>query len=121
MNLRKLRRNLAALVALLVGIAGLGTIALAAPAQAATGCSVAYAIQSDWGAGFVVNITITNLGSPITAWTLGYSYSGNQSLANGWNGNWTETGETVTVTNASYKGNLAPGGTARQHDPLSHL
>ena len=58
---------------------------------------MAYAIQSDWGAGFVVNITITNLGSPITAWTLGYSYGGNQSLASGWNGNWSQSGSAVQV------------------------
>ena len=31
-------------------------------------------------------ISITNLGSPLTSWTLGYSYSGNQQLAQGWNG-----------------------------------
>jgi hypothetical protein len=112
MTLRKLRRHFAALVALLAGIAGLGTVVMAAPANAATGCSVAYAIQSDWGAGFVVNITITNLGSPITAWTLGYSYTGNQTLSSGWNGNWTQSGKTVTVTNASYNGSLATGGAA---------
>jgi len=112
MKLRKLRRHLASLAALLVGIAGLGTVALAAPANAATGCSVAYAIQSDWGQGFVVNITITNLGSPITAWTLGFSYAGNQTLSSGWNGNWTQSGKTVTVTNASYNGSLGTGGTA---------
>ncbi len=112
MKLRKLRLHFASLAALLIGIAGLGTVALAAPANAATGCSVAYAIQSDWGAGFVVNITITNLGSPITAWTLGLYLPGNQTLSNGWNGNWTQSGKTVTVTNASYNGSLATGGTA---------
>ncbi len=112
MTLRKLRRHIASLAALLIGIAGVGTVALATPASAATGCSVAYAIQSDWGAGFTVNVTITNLGAPITAWTLSYSYAGNQTLANGWNGNWTQSGKTVTVTNASYNGSLATGGTA---------
>ncbi len=112
MTLRKLRRHIASVAALLIGIAGLGTVALATPASAATGCSVAYAIQSDWGAGFTVNVTVTNLGAPITAWTLSYSYAGNQTLANGWNGNWTQSGKTVTVTNASYNGSLATGGTA---------
>jgi cellulose 1,4-beta-cellobiosidase len=112
MKLTKPRRYLGSLTALLIGLAGLGTVALAAPAGAATGCSVAYAIQSDWGAGFTVNINITNLGSPITAWTLSYSYAGNQALANGWNGNWSQSGKTVTVTNASYNGSLATGGTA---------
>ena len=112
MNLRKLRRHFVAVPALAIGIAGLSTVAMATPANAATGCSVAYAIQSDWGAGFVVNITITNLGSPITAWTLGYSYAGNQTLASGWNGNWSQSGQTVTVTNAAYNGSLATGATA---------
>ncbi len=112
MKLRNLRRHLVSLTALLIGIGGLSTVALATPANAATGCSVAYAIQSDWGAGFVVNITITNLGSPITAWTLGYSYAGNQALASGWNGNWSQSGTTVTVTNAAYNGSLATGATA---------
>src|SRR5579859_7356755 len=86
-----------------LGLTGLALFAGAQVAQAApaaaTGCNVAYAIQSDWGAGFVVNITITNLGAPITAWTLSYSYSGNQALSNGWNGNWSQSGKTITVTN----------------------
>ncbi len=108
------RRPLAGLAALLLGAAGLGGLSVmtAGPAAASTGCSVAYAVQSDWGSGFTVNVTITNLGSPITAWALTYSYAGNQALANGWNGNWTQSGNTVTVTNASYNGSLATGGTA---------
>ena len=108
------RRPFVSLAALLVSAAGLGGLSVmtAAPASAATGCSVAYAIQSDWGSGFTVNVNITNLGSPITAWTLTYSYAGNQTLTNGWNGNWTQSGKAVTVTNASYNGSLATGGTA---------
>ena len=105
----------AGLAALILSAAGLGGLSVmtAAPASAATGCSVAYAVQSDWGTGFVVNLTITNLGSPITTWTLTYSYAGNQALASGWNGNWSQSGNNVTVTNASYNGSLATGGTAQ--------
>src|SRR5580698_5100278 len=109
------RRPFASLAALLVSAAGLGglSVTTAAPASAATGCSVGYAVQSDWGSGFTVNITITNLGSPVTGWTLTYAYSGNQALASGWNGNWSQSGSTVTVTNASYNGSLGTGGTAQ--------
>jgi hypothetical protein len=108
------RRPFASLAALLLSAAGLGglSVTTASPASAATGCSVAYTIQSDWGAGFVTGITITNLGSPITAWTLTYSYAGNQALSSGWNGNWTQSGKNVTVTNASYNGSLGTNGTA---------
>src|ERR1700722_9124272 len=96
------RRPLAGLAALLWGAAGLGglSVTTAAPASAATGCSVAYAIQSDWGSGFTVNVNITNLGSPVTSWILSYFYSGNQSVANGWNGDWARAGKNVTATKA---------------------
>jgi hypothetical protein len=107
------RRFLSGLAALVLGAAGLGAAALAgaAPASAATGCSVAYSVTTQWDTGFGVAITITNLGSPLTSWTLGYSYAGNQQVTQGWNGTWTQSGKNVTVTNASYNGSLATGGT----------
>ena len=92
----------------------------AAQAAAASGCNVLYTVQSDWGSGFTFGITITNLGAPITSWTLTYSYSGNQSLASGWNGNWSQSGKTVTVTNAAYNGSLATNGTANPGAQFSY-
>jgi endoglucanase len=116
------RRPIASLTALLLSAAGLGglSVTTALPASAATGCSVAYAVQSDWGSGFTVNLTITNLGSPITAWTLAYSYAGNQVLTNGWNGNWSQSGKAITVTNASYNGSVATNGTVTPGAQLSY-
>jgi cellulose 1,4-beta-cellobiosidase len=108
-----MRRWFSGLAALALGAAGLGAAALAGatPASAATGCSVAYSVTTQWNVGFGVTVTITNLGSPLTSWTLGYSYAGNQQVTQGWNGTWTQTGQNVTVTNASYNGSLATGGT----------
>ncbi|MGE5290491.1 MAG: glycoside hydrolase family 48 protein, partial [Micromonosporaceae bacterium] len=80
-----------------------------APAAAAPACQVAYNVQSDWGSGFTVSITITNNGPALTNWTLAYAYSGNQKLSQGWSGTWSQTGANVTVTNASWNGNLATG------------
>jgi cellulose 1,4-beta-cellobiosidase len=115
MRLRRLRRPFTGLAALVLGAAGLGAVALAgaAPASAATGCSVAYSVSSQWATGFGVAISITNLGSPLTSWTLGYSYAGNQQLAQGWNGTWSQTGQNVTVANASWNGSLATGGSVQ--------
>jgi len=115
MRLRRLRRFFYSLAALVLGAAGLGAVALAGavPASAATGCSVAYSVTSQWNTGFGVAITITNLGSPLTSWTLGYAYAGNQQLAQGWNGTWSQAGQNVTVANASYNGSLATGGTVQ--------
>jgi hypothetical protein len=69
----RIRRFFSGLAALVLGAAGLGAVALAGapPASAATGCSVAYSVSSQWDTGFGVAITITNLGSPLTSCTLG--------------------------------------------------
>src|SRR3984885_2269977 len=107
------RRFLSGLAALALSAAGLGASALTAtPSSAATtGCSVSYTVPSQWNTGFTANIVITNLGSPLTSWNLGYGYSGNQSLQSGWNGTWTQSGANVTVANASWNGSVATNGT----------
>ena len=73
-------------------------------------CQVTYTVNSDWGTGFSVAVNITNNGPAITSWTLGYAYTGNQKIAQGWSGNWSQSGENITVTNASWNGTLATGG-----------
>ena len=95
---------------LAAGALAAGTLAVASsgPASAATSCQVAYS-TNDWSTGFTASITITNEGSALTAWTLTYSYTGNQQLTQGWSGNWSQSGQTVTVTNASWNGSLATG------------
>jgi cellulose 1,4-beta-cellobiosidase len=110
-KLRRLRRYAALLSAAFLGLAGLSAAAVAGSpaANAATGCSVQYTVNSQWNTGFSIAVTITNLGSPVTNWTLGYAYSGNQTLAQGWSGNWSQSGENVTVTNASWNGSLGTG------------
>jgi hypothetical protein len=80
------------------------------PARAAAvQCSVDYK-TNDWGSGFTADLTITNRGSDvIDGWTLTYAYAGNQKLTNGWNGSWSQSGQSVTVRNASYNGRIAAG------------
>jgi hypothetical protein len=79
------------------------------PAAAAAGCLVTYTVSSQWNTGFTAAITIQNTGPAISSWTLAYSYSGNQQLTQGWSGNWSQTGKSVTVTNASWNGSLGTG------------
>jgi endo-1,4-beta-xylanase len=73
------------------------------------GCSVVYAVNG-WSTGFTANITITNQGAATNGWTLTYSYAGDQRLSQGWNGTWSQSGRDVTVTNASWNGAIAGGG-----------
>ncbi|MGW3510374.1 glycoside hydrolase family 48 protein [Streptomyces sp. NPDC000994] len=74
---------------------------------AALQCSVDYK-TNDWGSGFTADLTITNRGTDaINGWTLTYGYSGNQKLSNGWNGIWSQSGQTITVKNESYNGTIS--------------
>ena len=81
-----------------------------AAASSAPACSIDYAVNGDWGTGFQVVITVTDEGPALTGWTLQYSYSGAETLANGWNAAWSQSGEQVTAVSKSYDGTLAPGG-----------
>src|SRR3954452_11227906 len=88
------------------------TVVVALPAgAAAAGCSVSYAVSSQWQGGFGANVTITNLGDPLPGWTLTWSYGAGQSVTQAWNATVTQSGSAVTATNVSYNGSVPAGGT----------
>jgi beta-xylosidase len=89
-----------------------GLTAAATSAEAAAGCRVAYTVTSEWQGGFGADVTITNLGDPLTAWQLSWAYPAGQTVTQLWNGTVTQSGSQVTVTNAAYNGAIATGGTA---------
>ncbi len=75
-------------------------------------CPVTFSITNSWSGGFQGGITINNTGTTaINGWTLTWTFPGNQQIAQLWGGNVTSQGETVTVTNLSWDGNVPPGGT----------
>ncbi|HEV8559632.1 MAG TPA: cellulase family glycosylhydrolase [Actinophytocola sp.] len=96
--------------------AGGAVLTTAAPASAAAGCQVTYTKTNEWSTGpnqggFGTNINIKNLGDPISSWTLKFTFPGTQQiLPNGWGvSNWTQNGQEVTGTNATWNGNLGTG------------
>ncbi|MDY7086691.1 MAG: non-reducing end alpha-L-arabinofuranosidase family hydrolase, partial [Actinomycetota bacterium] len=94
------------------GAALLATTAVvaAAPAgAAAAGCSVNYAVSSQWQGGFGANVSITNLGDALNGWTLTWSYGAGQTVTQAWNATVTQSGSNVTAKNASYNGSIATG------------
>lgn len=105
-----LRRGIIAASALTLGA---GAIVVAATAaNAATGCQVSYTISSQWPGGFGANVAVTNLGDPLTSWTLKWTFGATgQSVTQGWNGVFSQSGLNVTVTNASWNGALGTGAT----------
>jgi endoglucanase len=112
---RRWLKAIAVSSALALSLLGLTAATVPSVASAAgASCSAAYSVSSDWGSGFTAAITVTNNGgTAITGWTLTYSYTGNQTLQSGWSGNWSQSGQTVTVTNASWNGSLAAGGSTQ--------
>jgi endoglucanase len=50
--------------------------------------------------------------SALNGWRLGWTFGGDQKINNLWNGAYTQSGQSVTVTGLSYDGTLAPGATA---------
>ncbi|MFC4066181.1 cellulose binding domain-containing protein [Actinoplanes subglobosus] len=110
--MRKPHVTSAALISAGVLVAS-AAVATALPAgAAAAGCSVKYAVSSQWQGGFGADVTITNLGDPLTSWTLTWSYTAGQTVTQAWNATVTQSGTAVTARNVSYNGAIATGGTA---------
>jgi cellulose 1,4-beta-cellobiosidase len=81
--------------------------------QAASYCQVTYTITSQWSGGFGASIVIENTSSSAwTSWTLTFSFpASGQTVTQGWNGTFSQSGQNVTVTNMSYNGSVAVNGT----------
>jgi len=80
--------------------------------QSAFACHVGYSITNSWSGGFQVALSIGNTGTTaISNWTLTWTFANGQKVTQFWNGNESQSGANVTVTNMSYNGTIAAGGT----------
>ena len=124
-----------AVVAVLgAGVALVGTavaVTAAAAGAATTGCRVDYAVTSQWSGGFGANVMITNLGDPVSSWTLTWSFPAGQTVTQAWNAAVTQSGAQATAVNVGYNGPIAtngsvafgfngPGTAAIPRQPASH-
>lgn len=82
---------------------------LTAPARAASFCQVTYTVTNQWTGGFGANLAIQNTSSSAwTSWTLTFAFpASGQTVTQGWNGTFSQSGQNVTVTNASYNASVA--------------
>jgi cellulase/cellobiase CelA1 len=72
--------------------------------------SVGYSMN-DWGSGAVVSVKITNNGTTAkNGWTLKWTFPGNQQITNSWSATCTQSGTSVTATNAAYNATIPAGG-----------
>lgn len=89
-----------------------GTTPTPTPTPGGGSCSVHYAITNQWNTGFSASISITNTGSTaITGWNLTFNFPNGQTITQLWNGTFTQSGSSVTITNVSYNGSIPSGGT----------
>jgi hypothetical protein len=74
-------------------------------------CHVGYSITSQWAGGFGAALTIDNTGTAaISNWTLTWTFANGQTITQVWNANEKQSGANVTLTNMSYDGTIAAGG-----------
>ena len=87
------------------------TVPPTATAQPPGGCAVTYDVLNQWNTGFTANVIIANNSSTaMNGWTLQFDFTENQTITHAWSSTTTQTGSTVTATNASWNGNIAANG-----------
>jgi len=71
---------------------------------------VAYTANS-WNSGFTASVTLTNTGTAAwTGWTLRFNFANGQRITSNWDSVVQPSADGITITNASWNGNVAPGG-----------
>lgn len=74
------------------------------------GCKIVYRRLSEWPGGFVADVTVTNTGTaPVSGWTVGFTFPGDQVVTGAWNAAVTQSGAAVVATNLAYNRVLNPG------------
>ena len=95
--------------AAVLALASMATVTLPASA-ASTGCTVTYAVQSQWSSGFTADVAVTNLGSALTSWTLTFDFpNANQTVTQGWSATWTQSATRVSAASLTWNGSLGTG------------
>jgi endo-1,4-beta-xylanase len=74
---------------------------------------VRYTVTNQWPGGFQGEVRVTNTGADaLSPWALRWTFPDGQQIGQGWNGTFTQTGATVTVTGPEWSPALAPGASA---------
>jgi len=74
-------------------------------------CTATISVQSSWTGGFVDTVSVTAGSQPLSSWTVSFTWPGDAQITSAWGATATQSGESVTLTNASYDGSLAAGAT----------
>jgi uncharacterized protein (DUF1800 family) len=106
---RALRLPLFALVIMLIA-SGVGELKRT-KGQTSSPCNPSYRETTFWNVGFQGEVTVVNNGPAINGWTVTFMFpTTTQTIYEMWHGTFTQSGQTVTVRNASYNANIPTGG-----------
>jgi polysaccharide lyase-like protein/cellulose binding protein with CBM2 domain len=106
-------RRLAALGVSAGAVAAAVIVPMASTAQVSAAiqpCVVSYQVNQ-WTGGFTAQVGLTNNGTPLTGWTLTWTFDGNQRVTSAWNAQVTQNGAKVQAASLAYDGSVASGGT----------
>lgn len=79
------------------------------PAAGSASCTVTSSVMHTWPGGLQAQAVLTNTStSPVSGWTLTWSFASEQRVTDLWNGDFTQSGERVRVTSAPYDAIIAP-------------
>src|SRR5689334_14088823 len=107
-----MRKRRLAILATATVLLSAAAVSSAGSASAAAGCRVAYTVSSQWPGGFGAAVAVTNLGDPVSGWTLTFSFPAGQTITQLWNGTSSQSGAAVTVRDAGYNAAIPTGGSA---------
>jgi len=83
------------------------------PGGGDSGCTATARVVSSWSGGFTGEVTVTNTTTSTSrGWRVGWSWPGNQRATSAWSAQLTQSGASVTGSNADYNGALPPSGKA---------
>jgi len=78
--------------------------------SAGPSCTADYRVVTAWATGFLVDVAVTAGSSPISGWTVSWTFGNGEKVTSHFNGSFTASGATQTVRNVPWNGTIAAGG-----------
>ncbi|WP_430785916.1 lytic polysaccharide monooxygenase auxiliary activity family 9 protein [Actinoplanes sp. G11-F43] len=74
------------------------------------GCTAMYSIASSWTGGFQGEVMVHAGSTPVNGWKIGWTWPGNQTLAQVWSAKGTSSGSLVSVSNENWNATVPANG-----------
>jgi endo-1,4-beta-xylanase len=74
-----------------------------------TGCTATYRVTGQWQGGFQAEVEVGAGTTPVTGWTVTWTFADGQSVSSSWNAELSTSGASVSAKNAAYNGAIGAG------------